>query len=217
MLLQTRTALRRGVPCHVRKGELCAQPDSTPQDPHGHGCQGGCGGRLHGICGSIFDDNNENHRICSACVAKAGKRKAPAADSAGKAQSKRPKARNGGSKKSQPHGGARARPDFGAQLEMLKLMDNKVTHEQIADRFGCSERLVRDVKKNRKKYETGAAAGGGGSQKNIRAGKQEEDSGDENTGLARRAPPAYGELSSHFGVLEAAAERRVATETRRSI
>ena len=37
-------------------------------------------------------------------------------------------------------------------------------------------------------------------------GEQEEDSGDENTGLARRAPPAYGELSSHFGVLEEAAE-----------
>ena len=35
---------------------------------------------------------------------------------------------------------------------------------------------------------------------------EEEDSGDDNTGLARRVPPAYGELSSHFGVLEAAAE-----------
>ena len=132
-------------------------------------------GRLHGICGSVVDDDNEYHRICSACVAKAGKRKAPAADSAGRAQSKRPKATNGGSKKSQPRVGPRARPDFGAKLEMLKLMDDKVTHEQIADRFGCSERLVRDVKKNRKKYE-------------------QEDSGDENTGLARRAPPTYGEL-----------------------
>ena len=63
---------------------------------HGHGCQGGCGGRLHGIYGSVVDDDNENHRICRECVAKAGKRKAPAADSAGKAQSKRPKATNGG-------------------------------------------------------------------------------------------------------------------------
>ena len=98
--MRTRTALRRGVPCHVRKeGELCAQPDTTMQDLHGHGCQGGCGGRLHGICGSVVDDDNENHRICSACVAKAGKRKAPAADSAGRAQSRRPKATNGGSKK----------------------------------------------------------------------------------------------------------------------
>ena len=30
------------MPC--AEGELCAQPDKTPQDPHGHGCQGGCGG-----------------------------------------------------------------------------------------------------------------------------------------------------------------------------
>ena len=81
------------------EGELCAQTDTTPQDPHGHGCQGGCDGWLHGICGSVVDDDNENHRICPACVAEADKRKAPAADSAGRAQSKRPKATNGGSRK----------------------------------------------------------------------------------------------------------------------
>ena len=40
----------------------------------------------------VVDVDNGNHRICSACVAKAGKRKVPAADSAGRAQSKRPKA-----------------------------------------------------------------------------------------------------------------------------
>ena len=85
------------MPC--AEGELCAQPDTTPQDPHGHGCQGGCGGRLHGISGSVVDYDNENHRICSACVTKAGKRKAPAADSAGRAQSKRLKTTNWGSKK----------------------------------------------------------------------------------------------------------------------
>ena len=49
------------MPC--AEGELCQLPDTTPQDPHGHGCQGGCGGRLHGICGSVVDDGNENHRI----------------------------------------------------------------------------------------------------------------------------------------------------------
>ena len=35
---------------------------------------------------------------------------------------------------------------------------------------------------------------------------EQEDSGDENTGLMGRASPVYGELSSHFGVLEVAAE-----------
>ena len=43
----------------------------------------------------VVDVDNGNHRICSACVGKAGKRKVPAADSAGRAQSKRPKATNG--------------------------------------------------------------------------------------------------------------------------
>ena len=126
------------MPC--AEGELCLQQDTAPQAPHGHGCKGGCGGRLHGNCGSMFDDNEMN-RICSACVAKNGKRKAPAADGAEKGQSKRRKNADGGSAKSQ------------------------------------------EQKK-----------------------EQEENSGDEHTGRARRAPPAYGELSSHFGVLEAAAE-----------
>ena len=46
---------------------------------------------------------------------------------------------------------------------------------------------------------------------------EEEDSGgDQNMGRERRAPPAYGELSSHFGALEAAAEESGKTETRRT-
>ena len=111
-------------------GELCHQQDRTPQAPHGHVCQGGCGGRLHGNCGSMFDDH-ETKRICSTCVAKAGKRKATPAEGAGAGPSKRPKKTKGVSK---------------------------------------------------------------------------QGSGDENTGRERRAPPAYDELSPHFGVLEAAAE-----------
>lgn len=34
----------------------------------------------------------------------------------------------------------------------------------------------------------------------------EDGGGGENTGRERRAPPAYGELSAHFGVLESAAD-----------
>ena len=126
------------MPC--ADGELCHQQDRTPQAPHGHVCQGGCGGRLHGNCGSMFDDH-ETKRICSTCVAKAGKRKATPAEGAGAGPSKRPKKTKGGSRKGS---GSRAR--------------------------------------------------------------QQQGSDDEKTGRERRAPPAYDELSSHFGVLEAAAE-----------
>ena len=43
------------MPC--AEGELCLQQDRTPQAPHGHVCHGGCGGRLHGNCGHMCDDN----------------------------------------------------------------------------------------------------------------------------------------------------------------
>ena len=48
-----------------------------------------------------------------------------------------------------------------------------MSHEQIADRFGCAE-------------EKG----------------EKEDDGDESTGCGRGAPLAYFDLLSHFGVLE---------------
>ena len=51
------------------EGELCHVPATSPKPTEAHGCQEGCGGRLHGTCGSIADDN-EMHRICSHCLAK---------------------------------------------------------------------------------------------------------------------------------------------------
>ena len=44
----------------------------------------------------VVDVDNGNHRICSACVAKAGKRRVPAADSAGRAHSNARRPRMGG-------------------------------------------------------------------------------------------------------------------------
>ncbi|CAB1099885.1 unnamed protein product [Ectocarpus sp. CCAP 1310/34] len=78
------------MPC--ADGELCHQPDKTPQAPHGHVCHGGCGGRLHGNCGSMVGDI-ETRRICCSCVARAGKRKeipAEGAEGAGAGPSQRP-------------------------------------------------------------------------------------------------------------------------------
>ena len=39
------------MPCAA--GELCHLSTCTPKGPDGHQCQGGCGGRLHGICGEV--------------------------------------------------------------------------------------------------------------------------------------------------------------------
>lgn len=53
-------------------GYLCKLPDVALGPAEGHGCRGGCGGRLHGICGEGQDpgDDNEMYRICSSCATK---------------------------------------------------------------------------------------------------------------------------------------------------
>ena len=188
------------MPC--ADGELCLVPANSPKDPDGHGCQGGCGGRLHGICGSIADDENENHRMCSACVVKAGKRKAKAAEGAetGQEQAGKRKAKaaegagTGQSKRPNTKGGvlsaSRKRLTIQEKVQILQLLDKRTSHEHIADRFNCSERLVRKVKAEREEKE-----------------EEKEDGGDESAERGRDAPPAYAELSAHFGVLESAAEK----------
>ena len=154
-------------------GELCLVPANSPKDSDGHGCQGGCGGRLHGICGSIADDENENHRMCSACVVKAGKRKAKAAEGAetGQEQAGKRKAKaaegagTGQSKRPNTKGGvvsaSRKRLTIQEKVQILQLLDKRTSHEHIADRFNCSERLVRKVKAEREVVEKEAATGGG--------------------------------------------------------
>ena len=56
------------MPCAA--GELCLWQDSTPKEPDGHTCRGGCGGRLHGNCGDVDQEGDtEMQRIYPTCVA----------------------------------------------------------------------------------------------------------------------------------------------------
>ncbi|CAB1103823.1 unnamed protein product [Ectocarpus sp. CCAP 1310/34] len=90
--------------------------------------------------------------------------KATPAKGAGAGPSKRQKQTSGGSKKGT---GSRARLDNNKKLEFLKMLDQKVSHAQIADRFKCSLRFIGTVKAGRQKVETATAAGCG-SQKTAR-------------------------------------------------
>jgi hypothetical protein len=114
----------------------------------------------------MFEDD-EMHRVCSACVAKTGKRKATPAEGAGAGSSKRPKQAKGRGKTGSV---SRARPDNNTKLEILKMIDAKVSYAQIADRFRCSVRFLATVRSDRKKIEATVAAGGGG-QKTARKGE----------------------------------------------
>ena len=120
----------------------------------------------------MAEDNELHCIISSKCSAKAGKRKAIAPGGAGTGQSKRQKT-NEGSK-----GAPRKRLTTDQKIKILDLLEQRVSHEEIANHFRCAEE------------EEG----------------KEEDDGDESTGRGRGAPPAYTEMSSHFGVLERAAE-----------
>ena len=54
--------------CNLADGELIA-PDGREC---GHECRGGCGGRLHRMCGEVedTDSDNPNNRICHTCISK---------------------------------------------------------------------------------------------------------------------------------------------------
>ena len=62
------------MPCAA--GELCKLADVELIVPNGracgHECRGGCGGKLHGICGEVedLDGDSPTHRICHTCISK---------------------------------------------------------------------------------------------------------------------------------------------------
>ena len=147
------------------EGELCHVPATSSKPTEAHGYQGGCGGRLHGTCGSIADDN-EMHRICNQCLAKRKKRKAVAPP---KRKAVAPPKR----KATAPPKGAEAGTSkvhktkkfltFEQKVEVLDILQRKVSHESIADSFGCSEPTVHQIKADRvtiKEQATKAGAGG---------------------------------------------------------
>ena len=93
------------MPCAA--GELCLIPDQSLRPNQGHGCRGGCGGRLHGLCGEQEEeDGSELYRICPTCASKqfagaaskaaAGRRKARENATSGSKRKKRWSRKKGG-------------------------------------------------------------------------------------------------------------------------
>ena len=152
------------MPC--AEGELCLVQASSPEGRDGHGCQGTCGGRLHDTCGSVVGDN-EMHRICSKCLDKKGKRKkgSPEGPGSGQSTSKRSKT-TGGSE-----GASRARLTIKQKMEVVRLLDKRISHEEIADHFGCATRTVRKIKAEREKVQKEAAIAGRDDMRTARQGE----------------------------------------------
>lgn len=60
-------------------GDLCKLPDEALGSPEGHCCWGGCGGRLHCICGEVQDPDGDSdmYRICNSCATEERRRLHP--------------------------------------------------------------------------------------------------------------------------------------------
>ena len=120
------------MPCAA--GELCLIPDQSLGPNQGDGCRGGCGGRLHGLCGEQEEeDGSELYRICSTCASKRF------AGAASKAVAGKPKTREnatsgskrekGGAGKKADRTAPRTRLSVEEKMALLAEVDNGISQE----------------------------------------------------------------------------------------
>ena len=140
------------MPCAA--GELCLIPDQSLGPNQGHGCRGGCGGRLHGLCGEQDEeDGSELYRICPTC---ASKRFAGAASKAVAGKRKTRENATSGSKRKKDGAGKKAdktAPRTRLAVEKMALLaevDKGISQEAVTGRFKCAVRTVQSIKQNRK-------------------------------------------------------------------
>ena len=193
------------MPCAA--GDLCQLPNEELIAPNGHECghecRGGCGGRLHGLCGEVeYGSDTPTHRICHTCISKrspsnSAKRK----EGQGSLQ---PDARK---KKKTQESGSRKRLSFEEKLEIIKLLDSKVARPEVARRFGCGITAIASVKREKAALEAAAATNArSASSKSARGGDFPKGDAESGGGRKVAAPPPYSDLSSCFGPLEQKAE-----------
>ena len=197
------------MPCAA--GDLCQLPNEELIAPNGHGCghecRGGCGGRLHGLCGEVEDGSDTpTHRICHTCISK----RSPS-NSAKRKEGQgflQPDERK---KKKTQESGSRKRLSFEEKLEIIKLLDSKVARPEVARRFGCGITAIASVKRAADAKDALTERMAGIVAEEIDPSDDEKElneSGDAESGGGRKveAPPPYSDLSSCFGPLEQKAE-----------
>ena len=176
--------------------------------------------------------------MCSACVVKAGKRKAKAAEGAetgqeqagkrkakaaegaGTGQSKRPNTKGGvlsASRKRltiQESASRKRLCDLLAGLDLIpgKGADAEATNAiRVWATIEDDDEVVKAMREDAAEEMAAALAGTlslSDSEEEAEGEEEEkEDGGDESAERGRDAPPAYAELSAHFGVLESEAEK----------
>ena len=170
----------------------------TPKPPDGYGCYGGCGGRLHDICGEVKEeDKSELRRIYTMC---ASKQPAKAASTAA-----------AGKRKAQDAGLTQEEASPVTSTEIVDLLVNlditpgaqvDVSAKQKAQEWATiedREDVVEEMKSDDAEDLTKALAGIHMEEEESLDG---EEDGSTSTGGGGSEPPSYADLSQHFGTLE---------------
>ena len=196
------------MPCAA--GELCKLADVELIAPNGracgHECRGGCGGKLHGICGEVEDPDGDSptHRICYTCISKRSL--------SNPAKRKQGQGSQGfvlpgaATKKSRASGATkpRKRLNLGEKLEVLELLDKKVSYGRGGSRAFADADAVLVEKMNDKLSE----------EPDSHEEEELNDTGEIESAGGRKlvAPPPYTELLGFFGPLEQLAQSAGNTE-----
>lgn len=160
--------------CHLAGVEMIA-PNGHPC---GHDCRGECGGKLHGICGEVEDpDDTPTHRICQTCISKR-RLSNPPKRKQGHGLLQRGFLQPGPSKASKTNAGGkkpRKRLDLGQKLEILDLLDSKVTYAEIKRRYSCGDTQIGTVRSDKEALRAAAASNSrSASSKTARGGDYPE-------------------------------------------
>ena len=153
--------------------ELCKAQGNPPLgERDGHGCRAGRGGRLHGMCGEQEEGESEMHRICNPCLDKKQKGSGGSSNQPKRRSPASAFLQQGASKKKASSASAsRKRLTLAQKLEVLKLLDQKVSYAEIARRFGNGTTAIGTIKQERSKLEGDAASSArSASSKSSRGG-----------------------------------------------
>ena len=108
------------------------------------------------MCGEQEEGESEMHRICTPCLDKKQKGSGGSSNQPKRRSPASAFLQQGASKKKASSASAsRKRLTLAQKLEVLKLLDQKVSYAEIARRFGCGTTAIGTIKQERSKLDGG--------------------------------------------------------------
>ena len=144
-----RTEGIRTMPCAA--GELCLVPARTPERPDGLWCEANpdCDNPMQRVCHDYPAAKRSSKGKGKAVKPQAGKRRASDTGGVGAGPWKNAKSGTDNTDKKHDKRAPCTRLSNAQKVEILGLLDRKVSHLVVADRYGCGPRTVLRIAENR--------------------------------------------------------------------